>query len=85
MHLHRPFDWVPKLFTLYRMYLYHRTSLSTNGSVGLTSSRTTTACSVGPGRGRGTESEGPGGDTLDRRLFLTPLQLLGILKAQRLW
>lgn len=49
----------------------------------LTSSGTTTAFSVG--NGRGTESEGPGRDTLDNRLFLTPVQLLGILKAQRLW
>lgn len=32
-----------------------------------------------------TESPAPGKDTLDRRLFLTPLQLFGILKAHRLW
>lgn len=35
--------------------------------------------------GLGTESPAPGKDTLDRRLFLTPLQLFGILKAHRLW
>lgn len=33
----------------------------------------------------GAESPAPGKDTLDRRLFLTPLQLFGILKAHRLW
>lgn len=33
----------------------------------------------------GTESAAPGKDTLDKRLFLTPLQLFGILKAHRLW
>lgn len=49
----------------------------------LTSSRTTTAFSAGAGRG--TEREGPGSETLDNRLFLTPVQLFGILKAQRLW
>lgn len=32
----------------------------------------------------GTESAAPGKDTLDSRLFLTPLQLFGILKAHRL-
>lgn len=48
----------------------------------LTSSRDTVADSRGTGRG--TDSDGPGRDTLDRRLFLTPLQLLGILKAHRL-
>lgn len=35
-------------------------------------------------RGLGTERPGPGRDTFDRRLFLTPLQLFGILKAHRL-
>lgn len=35
--------------------------------------------------GLGIESPAPGKDTLDRRLFLTPLQLFGILKAHRLW
>lgn len=49
----------------------------------LTSSRTTTAFSAGAGRG--TEREGPGSETLDNLLFLTPVQLFGILKAQRLW
>lgn len=48
----------------------------------LTSSRTTTAFSAGAGRG--TDKEGPGNETLDNRLFLTPVQLFGILKAQRL-
>lgn len=49
----------------------------------LTSSRRSTAFSVDAGRG--TDKEGPGSETLDNRLFLTPEQLFGILKAQRLW
>jgi hypothetical protein len=36
-------------------------------------------------KGLGMERPGPGRDTFDRRLFLTPLQLFGILKAHRLW
>lgn len=35
--------------------------------------------------GRAMDMTAPGRDTLDSRLFFTPLQLLGILNAQRLW
>lgn len=48
-----------------------------------TSSRRSTAFSLDAGRG--TDKEGPGNETLDNRRFLTPEQLFGILKAQRLW
>lgn len=48
-----------------------------------TSSEAEDVCSACAGLG--TESPAPGKDTLDRRLFLTPLQLFGILKAHRLW
>lgn len=47
-----------------------------------TSSRRSTAFSLDAGRG--TDKEGPGNETLDNRRFLTPEQLFGILKAQRL-
>lgn len=51
----------------------------------LTSSRTSTAFSAGVGRGA--DTDGPGRETLESLRFrspLTPVQLLGILKAHRL-
>lgn len=48
----------------------------------------TSSCSSGLSSvdgGRAMDMTAPGRETLDSRLFLTPLQLLGILKAHRLW
>ncbi len=51
-------------------------------------SELTSSCGVGVNSvegGRATDMTEPGRETLDSRLFLTPLQLLGILNAHRLW